>query len=273
VLWDNDVPQRLEPPGLGATPTGVNEHGWVVGYSIEVRHPPEGLQWVDYGWVAIPDSGGYTVQRLPLLAGWPAGVAVDPQLSINARGEVVGTAGYILLWKPDAAGHYGEPELMSALDTAFAIGINVDGVILGQQGGDRQPTVWRAPNKPQPLALPAGANKGLVHRTRGDWAIGSAPTPAGDTLVRWNIRSGAVDVVATIKHDLITGAINARGDVAYFDSQRLILVRGEPHELPFFTAVAMPPDGYRAGFSWLSDDATVLYGSQSGVDSPLVWHC
>jgi hypothetical protein len=274
VVWDNGVPQRLDVPGLKALPTGVNEHGWVAGSSIEVRHAPEGEQWLNFGWVAIPGSGGYAVQRLPLLAGWPAGVSTDSGFSINARGEIVGTAGYILRWKPDAAGHYGEPELMSALDSAFAIGINDDGVILGQQGGDRQPTVWRAPNKPQPLALPGNASKGLLHRTRGDWAVGTAQGPEGEQLVRWNIRSGAVDVVATIKNDLITGAVNARGDVAYFASQRLILLRdGESRGLPFFTDASMPSDGYRAGFSWLSDDATVLYGSQSGVDSPLVWHC
>src|SRR5262245_56909067 len=38
VVWDNGVPLRLDAPGPGTGPTDVNEHGWVVGSSTEVRH-------------------------------------------------------------------------------------------------------------------------------------------------------------------------------------------------------------------------------------------
>ncbi|MFF5234615.1 hypothetical protein [Dactylosporangium sp. NPDC000521] len=191
ILWTDGTPGLL-PTGFRAT--AVNASGLVAGTRglLEARR-------------AAVIRGGAVVD-LPA----PDGAATTDVVAVNARGEIAGIAYFPGSPDPSAravvwpAGQ-GKPRLLQAggKDT-YAAGIADDGTVVGTIGSREHPYRWAATGSGSALPLPSGYRGGEGQALTGDWAIGTASTSRGGedgkaeltartVVVRWNLRTGALD--------------------------------------------------------------------------------
>lgn len=126
----------------------------------------------------------------------PRGATKIELIDINDAGDVLGT-----VTPPDASRReavvwtHGRPDRPRVLDTPAGLssrgyGIAWDGTVVGEvfDGASLTSYLWRPDGAGQPLPRPAGVEQdGGVTGLAGDWAVGPD--------VRWNIRTGEVDVI------------------------------------------------------------------------------
>jgi uncharacterized membrane protein len=191
TLWRGGHEQRIEgvPTGSGQ-PAAVNGSGAFVGAS---GYKP--------AWVYR--DGAFTV--LPL----PPDVSAVSMAGINERGDIIGTAFYwadgrsdtrAVLWR---AGHEQTPVLLETTAgwSSDAVDIADDGTVVGYLShrtdngpNDVTPTAWAPDGAARRLPMPAAWQTRriphggpFVYAIAGDWVVGDK--------VRWNLRTGAADVV------------------------------------------------------------------------------
>jgi uncharacterized membrane protein len=143
--------------------------------------------------------------------------------AINSRGDVVGISeddtfnpavAHAVIWPA------GRPNAVRALTVdgaspswAVALDIDDNGTVLGyfDPRPGETPYVWPAHGHGHALTGPSGSSYPEAFAIANGWVVGSAFVADQSVVLRWNLRSGAVEVVAT---DATPRAVNRHGTVA-----------------------------------------------------------
>jgi hypothetical protein len=173
-----------------------------------------------------------------------------------------------VLW-PAGGGQPRELPLPAGYQGA-AVGIADDGSVLAQASQQLSNTTsfrWTAQGVRQELPTTKPGNKALVTAVQGHWAAGfeSDPATGRSTTVRWNLRTGAVQVLPSMD----VNAVNGRGDVAGQAGAHAALVRGT-------TLVTLPGLAAKAsGAEALSDTGAVAGFARDATNAvhAVTWHC
>lgn len=304
ILWHDRVPTVLPLGGPGPVESvvAVNSRGVVAGTGEAAGQ--------GYAWVYR--DGVFT--RLPNVDGYHRLVEVD---AVNDSGDVLGSAlsesgdrSAVLVWP---AADPGQPRVQSALtgkvDGLIAATYTDDGDIRAWSAAATSPaaaslrTLWSGDGRRRLLPVPAGFASAGISGVRGSWAFGTATrkvpasrqtpagglTPAGKKVratgggqvpVRWDLRTGTVEVVAgtlpTYNMDL--------GVMPAFAASE---ATGGGEAAPSFTALAggrvflLPASGGAASPVAVDDDGSVVAGSvgpagdndYGGRTRPVLWQC
>lgn len=263
ILWTDGRP-RLLPTGFSAT--AVNTAGLVVGVRgrLEARR------------AAVIRDGA--VVDLPV----PDGATTTDAVAVNAGGEVAGVVFFAdstargVVWPASGAA----PRLLQAAgghkDT-FVAGIADDGATIGTIGTRERPYRWASDGAGTALTLPEGYRGGEGQAIAGDWAVGTASTSRGgedgkaeltaqNTVVRWNLRTGAVEhgmriVPASVAADgTLAGRVGKDEPGIWRDGA--------------VVALPMPAGGIRgSALAVVGDGHTMIgwTGGDGGGPTPLVW--
>ena len=303
ILWHNRVPMVLPTAGAGMVmnAVAVNSHGVVAGTG-EVAG--QGYAWVYRNGV---------VMKLPSADGYGRLVQVQ---AVNESGDVLGTAlsesgdrSAVVVWP---AAEPDQPQIQPALTgklEGFLAGAFTDGggvqawsTTAGSPASTSLRTLWSGDGRRRVLPLPDGFATGAISGVRGSWAFGEArkQTPsvsvsAGNktgrvrtsgsapTSVRWDLRTGTVEVVAgtlpTYNMDLgvmpgfaaTDGAAGGKSAIGY--SALGGNVNGQTFILPV-------PDGAASPVA-VNSDGSVVAGSVGPADDhgyagktrPALWRC
>lgn len=265
MIWVDGVPRMLDLPGGAGRITDVNSHGVAVGTSSDADD-------VRTAWI-------YRDGRLSRLPGDNA-----EAIAINDRGDVVGNlyqdkdTSRPVMWR-NGQGVPVPLTLPPGTNDATAQDIAEDGRVIGHVGAsnphDRRPYLW-PPNGPgRRLSLPSQVLGGSAEAIRGDWVVGGAITRGGPVTLRWNLRTGVVDVV---RDEYGNPTINARGWVAgdlYSGAPALDTGAGAV-ALPGLGADHSDPARDRDLVETLTDDGRTLVGSaydRAGNRYAVVWRC
>ena len=197
--------------GSGASATGINDGGTIIGVSADAAGVWRPVKWTFQG-------GGWTVAQLP---GGFSGSA----LGINASGDIVGRNGAgatqrALIWP---AG--GSPVVLgcpSDLAPDVAEAINTGGAIAGYRGADdgglQVAAVWRPGHCREELpALAAGKNAEARGIDDAGIVSGHAYDAAGtEWAVRWTFNGISWNPPEKLKDGVWAGAwaTNGPGDIA-----------------------------------------------------------
>ncbi|WP_199515517.1 hypothetical protein [Nucisporomicrobium flavum] len=262
VIWDGGEPRRVELPGEGQVPRGVNGKGVVVGTTeIHSAAGPIALR----AWV-YRDGG---VALLP-------GTEVTEALAVSDDGIVAGTDGKRpVLWRPSAAAPSPLPLPAGGPSEGKAYGISADGrTIVGVLGaGLTHPYVWPAGGEPRELPLPVidgePAMGAIAQSVTGDWVAGMATTRSDDggVPVRWNLRTG--EAQAFPKYGLAGGTVSADGRLtAAGGGGRAVLLGARKT-----TTLRRLGDatGSRDMAEAISQDGRSIAGN--AASAPVVWRC
>jgi hypothetical protein len=193
VLWTGGAAAVL-PESFA--PQAVNAAGLVVGYTGPVRNGQEQRRRP----VAFD---GTRLVPLPL----PDGVLGGSAYAVNAHGDVLGTGAradgswVAVRWRTT-----GAAAIVSTVAEASGLGLNDDGVAVGVGRSPRHGLRWAADGVTTALPTPKGADSAGAQAAAGDWAVGSAELPdagskgdpADRAAVRWNLRTGAVQLISGI---------------------------------------------------------------------------
>ncbi|MEV4134472.1 hypothetical protein AB0J72_20165 [Dactylosporangium sp. NPDC049742] len=264
ILWTDGTP-RLLPTGFAGT--AVNASGLVAGIRdrLEARR------------AAVFRDGA--VVDLPA----PTGATFSEAVAVNARGEIAGTA-YLpgtpdlsaraVVWPPGQ----GTPKLLQASgkDTAAA-GVADDGTVVGTIGTREHPYRWTATGTGAALPLPSGYRGGEGQAVTGDWAVGTASTSRGgedgkdeltaeSVVVRWNLRTGALDHGMRIVPTSVSAAGALAGRVG----------RDEPGIWRDGAVVPLPmlTGGTRGAAATIVGDGHTVAGwsaTATGLPAPVIW--
>jgi hypothetical protein len=293
ILWDNLHPRYLAAPGPAAAAIAVNAAGTVVGTTT-------GSKELSSGWIYRDGE----IRYLPAPAGYPLLVA---PVDINAAGDVVGigqskAAQNIVpvLWPAEATAKVHPLTLPdSAPAGVIDVAIGDDGTVAATLVGKIAsiPYRWLADGTGQELAIPNGAQGGMVKAIRGTWAFGSVyldantagrePRTTADpdqkfgyfpTPARWDLRTGEVKLLdQAVRGIAVTG--NAAGDmvvqVIRGDGTADVLYRGgRPVTLETATSsgVAQPAAVSDSGRLVAGNDI-VERGGQVVLRQPTMWRC
>lgn len=253
ILWVDDVPSVLTPPGEQSAFADINSALIGVGNSVI----GEGAQSRPAAWL-------YRAGAFTLLRGRHTSVT-----AINEQGQIVGTVGTRPAWwpSPDA-----EPQLLPVTEDGFgtALDIDTDGTIIGEMM-QRPPTMYVWPPGGAARTLPEGSYHFSISN---GWTAGVIDTsvPFGGRAVRWNLRTGQHETLAGELTGLHT-TVNALGWVAgtTLDKKAQLVSADSKVELP------LPAPG-EPSVAAISDDGRKLAGTAnawptSGRTVPLVWRC
>ncbi|HEY3008932.1 MAG TPA: hypothetical protein VGJ63_12850 [Micromonosporaceae bacterium] len=246
-----------------------------------------GAQAAGFAWVYRHGA----VTKLPNVAGYDRLVQV---YAVNEAGDVLGSAqqtagshSIVVRWP---AANPNRPEVQHALTDKLGqlVGATFgdDGALYAWSQTETTPAVWNRDGQRRTLPLPAGFSSGAVTGVRGSWAFGVAfaqvPRPNRSAVpVRWNLRTGAVEVIAatvpnreeTIMPAFVTTEVTANGASVL----GYVALGGNPNGRVF---VLPAPDG-AANPVAVNDGGTVVAGSVGPTDNngyagrtrPAVWHC
>ncbi|WP_432827979.1 hypothetical protein [Dactylosporangium sp. CA-092794] len=190
VLWTDGIPAVLRE---AFTPQAVNASGVIAGFTGPDRHGGEAQQR------PVVHDGTRLVQ-LPLPDGATGGAAY----AVNGHGDVLGTAvradgsPIAVRWRTG-----GTAAIVTTVAGASGLGLTDDGVAVGFDLPNPHPLRWAADGVTTALPVPRGAESATAAAAAGDWAVGDAtlpPTGSKDDLtaeaaVRWNLRTGAVELI------------------------------------------------------------------------------
>ena len=279
VIWHDGKGRNVAMPGDSEEQlTDVNSAGTAIGWSYDAS-----------GQVPYVYRDG-KVSKLP-------GVKQAEPRGINDAGAIVAGDGAelrdVLLWKSPTAQPTRLP-LPAGATHAMAGDIDEDGTVVGTIDM-RTPYVWLPDGSHHALTLPTvngkplsragafGIRNGWVTGTAGGGGLarggaGTGKDKAQEPLVgvRWNLRTGEVQVVGELQD--LAGAVNAQGWLVGSDKQgRAVLVAGD-------TPVLLPPLAKKKQTnvsnipSTLSDDGRIVAGQSDDDDAndtikAVVWHC
>jgi hypothetical protein len=293
--------ERLSlPPGVsvGVVATGIDPSGrYVIGKAGE-REAVKALLWTDGEGAVLPESfvpqavngagmivgftgpdrkGGEAEQRpvawdgarliqLPLPDGALGGVAY----AVNAGGDVLGTLvrsdqTYVAVyWRTT-----GGAAIASVLPGRSGLGLTDTGVAVGFEPSSGRPMRWTSNGSALPLTQPDGTESSVPRSAAGDWASGPASKPPtgskGDDFAmlaaRWNLRTGAVELIPGISGEWVSGS----GAVAGITSEGAPAVwrDGQIYTLPMPAGV----DASGSIVAGITADGHSLTGSVEGTAS------
>ncbi|MFC7248115.1 hypothetical protein ACFQO7_37130 [Catellatospora aurea] len=264
LIWREGAVEAVDIPGVDQALLHVNSRGIAIGVSL-----------VDDQVTKFVYQDG----RLTRVTGDPAG--------INEAGEMAGVlnTGQPVYWPSPTA----EPVLLPVPDGAdgvVALGINDDGVIIGirsdYDSGHRveTPLLWRASHASvEELPMPTNADSAAALAIAGDWVSGSAffPEPGMWQEVRWNIKTGAVDVFSDDELAGV-GGINSRGHLAGFNGEYhgTLITDDVSVDLPDLAPSANPVNDIISIPSSITDDGLTVVGGSLDSDlnrQAVIWRC
>jgi hypothetical protein len=296
IVWRDGVPAVIDVPGVSgegrSVPTDANSAGVVVGVWFDSSALGPAFVWMYRAGV---------VSRLPVPAGYAA--LGSSRALVNDRGDVAASvyneqqSSRIAIW-PAAA-----PDRPYLLDTGRAAApnaIRADGAVAGvtypaeSAISDEQAVVWTMDRRGRVLAVPAGwdvaapldlhddvvygtvLQKPLVQPPSPGSTAGWWPRSAGSAAVRWNLRTGKVEVFGSLPGSFAaanhTGwlVVHARrGGEREADG---VVVSPQRH------AYRLPVRNERDGVQviWISEDGRTVVGSTGDYPTayhPVTWHC
>jgi hypothetical protein len=250
VLWTGGAATVLP---VAFAPQAVNAAGLIAGFTGPDRHADEKRQRP-----VVYD--GTRLVPLPLPDGGVGGVAY----AVNTHGDVLGTAvradgSWIAVrWRTA-----GTVAIATTVAGVSGLGLTEDGVAVGFHLPGPQALRWTADGATTALPVPHGADAAAAVTAAGDWAAGDAslpPTGSKDDLttqaaVRWNLRTGAVELISGISGSRVSAAGTIAGTTS---TGALALWRdGRIFTLP------LPAGGspYRNSLSGISADGHTLVGA------------
>jgi uncharacterized membrane protein len=272
AIWHDGVATEVPLPGNSdKLLTDVNASGTAVGWSYATASTP----------VPYVYSGG-KVSQLP-------GVQNGQALAINSRGQIVGVAAdEPVLWKSATAEPTPLP-LPAGAESGQASDIDEDGTVIGTVD-NKVPYVWLPNGTHHALKLPDLDGKpaeGRATHIRDGWVTGNANDAGGgkaaglktktegkSKVVRWNLRSGQVQIVDAI--DKMADAINAQGWQTGIAKQGGATLYAGNTEVVLPGLAPNPQDHYAHIANTLSDDGRTVAGQSNdanGVIQAVVWHC
>jgi hypothetical protein len=260
VVWVDHEPRALDTsallPYVDVTPTDVNRYGTIVGYRMR-----------DYS-SFYQDAWVYRDGRFTMLVGLrPTDVTVPT--AINSRGDIVGysldtvgtTATYhAVVWPADAAGTVRELTVPGQSGVwTMGLDIDEDGTVLGWLSGPSVPIsyIWPPDGAPYPLQGPAGVQVNQARAIRNGWVVGFGQIDYMQGVgLRWNLRTGRVQVASTEYPSLIT--VNNTGTIAAAGA--IIHRNGKAVPLGGFIPVVLTDRGTAAGANGLFTPPIVWTG-------------
>ncbi|GAA3265290.1 hypothetical protein Dvina_16620 [Dactylosporangium vinaceum] len=237
-------------------PQAVNAAGMIVGFTGPDRRGDDAEQR-PVAW------DGTRLIRLPL----PDGAIGGTAYAVNAGGDVLGTlvradgTWIAVSWRTA-----GGAAIVSVLPGRSGLGLTDAGVAVGVEQSGGRPVRWTPGSPAVALARPAGTESSAPRSAAGDWAAGPASKPpTGDKnadfamlAARWNLRTGAVELIPGISGEWVSGS----GAVAGLTNQGEPAVwrDGQVYVLP------MPADFDPGGsiVAGLTADGHDLAGSVNG---------
>jgi hypothetical protein len=192
VLWTDGTVTVLP---AAFTPKAVNTAGLIVGFTGPNQHDDPRQRPVVYA--------GTQLVPLPLPDGGVGGAAY----AVNAHGDVLGTV--IRTDGSPAAVRWsttGTVAIVTTVAGASGLGLNDNGVAVGFDLPGQHALRWSVDGVTTALPVPRGAESASAAAATDDWAVGDASLPStgskGDltaqAAVRWNLRTGAVELIAGI---------------------------------------------------------------------------
>jgi hypothetical protein len=255
TLWTRERPATVtvsSTPG-SVTAIAVNSAGVVVGTG--------GGTEPAYNW--IYRSG--EVRRLPT----PAGRTTSPVRDLNEMGDALGLVGSpagLVVWPADEP---GAPRVIEGQNLE-PLGLRDDGTVIAIGTDEhRYPALMfiRPNGSRQAVRIPAeitgfdvGVNRDRFGFMRGDQLFATAWIGPVSHPVRWNLRTGTVEIF-----DNLTGPVTAGTAGGW-----LMATEGD-------RAVAVPPDGVARRLGepgsvlWVSAGGTVLIANTPS--GPVTWRC
>jgi hypothetical protein len=230
VVWTDHKVRELDTsallPYVDVTATDVNRHGTIVGYRTRDHSSFHEDAWM------------YREGRFTLLPGLRSTDATVPA-AINSRGDVVGysleTTGttatfHAVLWPADRPGTVRELTVPGQPAAWLrATDIDEDGTVLGFLGGWPGQTyyIWRPNGVAYPLSGPAAGQVSEATAIRNGWVVGYGQTDGQSVGLRWNLRTGGVQIVSTqypfFRTINSTGTIAAIGAIIHRDGRAVPL--------------------------------------------------
>lgn len=258
MLWTDGGQPQLLTAAKDVTVAGVNASGVIAG-----TRRTAGVSGVQA--VVIRDG---KVVALPT----PGTAAFTSATGINARGDVVGTAGLkaggerAVLWP---AGAPTATLLTVGTRSTKAVGITDDGVVVGNAGDLPHGFRWAADGAGTALAVPAGYLKAGARAVSGGWVLGWAEAegveqdgklvddPAHPSRgVRWNLHTGAVEMLDKMVNPMAVGASGVTAGAIDGTGRPAVWRDGVPFVLP------MPmPDPAPSVIDWVGPDGHTLIGT------------
>ncbi|GAA4262359.1 hypothetical protein GCM10022255_098700 [Dactylosporangium darangshiense] len=251
VLWTGGTVRVL--PGAFA-PQAVNAAGLVVGFTGPTR-----VQYGDEKHQRPAVYDGTRLVPLPLPDGGLGGVAY----AVNTHGDVLGTvvradgSSAAVRWRTT-----GTVAIVSTVAGASGLGLNDDGVAVGFGVPLPHALRWSADGVTTALPVPTGADSATALAAAGDWAVGDAelpPTGNKDDLmaraaVRWNLRTGAVELISGIGGRRVSASGTVAGTTS--TDAPALWRNGRIFALP------LPPGGtpYSSSVSGITADGHSLVG-------------
>lgn len=231
VLWTGGTVTVLP---AAFTPQAVNTAGLIVGFTGPNRHGDETQQRP-----VVYD--GTRLVPLPLPDGAVGGVA----FAVNTHGDVLGTV-VRADGSPEAVGWRttGTVAIVTTVAGASGLGLNDDGVAVGFGMPLPHPLRWAADGVTTALPVPHGADSATALAAAGDWAVGDAELPptgnkedlTAQAAARWNLRTGAVELISGISGRQVSASGTVAGAPALWRN-------GQIYTLP------LPPGGTQHGSS------------------------
>lgn len=264
LLWHGDGQPQVVAGAEDVTVEDVNASGVIAG----TRHAagPAGAGGAAGDRAVLIRDG--QVRVLPM----PAGALSTSAVAINTRGDVAGTAlleagsQRAVVWRAGAAA----PVLLPVeARTTTAAAINDDGVVIGNAGDIRHGYAWAPDGTAKALPVPTGYLKAEARAVTGDWALGwadAAPIGKDGHLVddpahpsrgvRWNLRTGAVDILAKMVDPMAVGGSGATAGAIDGTGRPSIWRDGTVFVLP------MPmPDPAPSVIDWIGPDGHTMIGT------------
>lgn len=224
IRWTDGAPDVL---ASGFTPVSVNTAGVVAGFTEPVSHDHRKQRPAAYiatGLVTLP---------------LPSGAVGGDAYSVNARGDVLGSANLAdgssaaVLWH--TAGSIAITATMAG--NGFGEAVTDDGVLVGFTQ-DTRPVRWALDGTGTAMPLPPGADSATVLSAGGDWATGvlaevgkGDPAPADVVSLRWNLKTGSVERLAgftarTVSASGTVAGLSATNRPAYWRNGRVTILPG-----------------------------------------------
>jgi uncharacterized membrane protein len=272
VIWHDGVGTEVPLPGSSEEQLAdVNASGTAVGWSYLTENTPTPFVYHDG-----------KVTQLPSVQNGQA-------LAINNRGQIVGVAAdEPVLWKSATAEPTPLP-LPAGAQSGQASDIDEDGTVIGTVD-NKVPYVWLPNGTHHALKLPDLDGKpaeGRAMHIRDGWVTGNANEAGGgkaagrktktegtSKVVRWNLRSGQMNIVDAI--DKMADAINAQGWQTGIAKQGGATLYAGNTEVALPGLAPNPQDHYADIANALSDDGQTVAGQSddaNGVFQAVVWHC
>ncbi len=270
VVWHSGVGTEVQLPGDSEESLeDVNSSGTAVGWS-----------YLSAGAFPFVYRNG-KVTQLP--SAQPAQAS-----AINDAGAIAGDDGvHALLW-PTASTSPTRLSVPSGTGTAKAVDIDEDGTVVGTLD-NKVPYVWLPDGTHHALRLPDTDGKqfeGRAFHIRDGWVIGVANEAGAKAAsgakkaqgqieaIRWNLRTGEMQVVAQI--DKSADAVNALGWQTGVAAQggAQLLAGDKLVKLPGLAPIK--EDSLADIANTISDDGRTIGGQSndaSGTIQPVVWHC